>query len=84
MTKVFFFGRARDAAGCTELHCDVPATIETAGELRAWFAQRDPELGMVLAARDIRIAADRVVCPNDNTSIRGATEIAFMPPMSGG
>lgn len=84
MTRLLFFGRTRDAAGRGEMECEIPATIESVADLRAWLAARDPQLGAVLAARDIRVAADRCVCANENASIRGASEIAFMPPLSGG
>ena len=84
MTKLLFFGRARDAAGCGEMHCDLPAGVETVADLRSWLQRRDPELGAVLIARDIRVAADQAICVSESTSVRGATEIAFMPPMSGG
>lgn len=84
MTKLLFFGRARDAAGCSEMHCDLPADVETVGELRLWLQQSVPELGAVLMARDIRVAADQTICMSESASVRGATEIAFMPPMSGG
>jgi molybdopterin synthase sulfur carrier subunit len=84
MTKLLFFGRARDAAGCSEMHCDLPAGVETVAELRSWLQQRDPELGAVLMARDIRVAADQTICVNESAPVRDATEIAFMPPMSGG
>lgn len=84
MTKLLFFGRARDAAGCSEMNCELPANVETVAELRSWLQQRDPELGSVLMARDIRVAADHAICVSEATSVRGALEIAFMPPMSGG
>lgn len=84
MTKLLFFGRARDAAGCSEMICELPTSIETVAELRTWLHQRDPELGSVLMARDIRVAADHTICVSEATSVRGASEIAFMPPMSGG
>ncbi|ANP46011.1 MoaD/ThiS family protein [Candidatus Viadribacter manganicus] len=84
MTKLLFFGRTRDAAGCGEMDCEIPAAIESVADLRAWIASRDPALGAVLAARDIRVAADQCICVNEGASIRGASEIAFMPPLSGG
>ena len=40
-------------------------------------------LGEALAARGIHIVVDRVV-RTGNVSVRGAKEIAFMPPLSGG
>lgn len=84
MTKLFFFGRARDAAGRGEMTCDLPASVETVRDLRVWLVQCDPELGAVLLARDIRVVADHTICVNESASVRGASEIAFLPPMSGG
>jgi molybdopterin synthase sulfur carrier subunit len=84
MTKLLFFGRARDAAGCAEMTCDLPSGVETVQDLRSWLTQRDPELGAALMARDIRVAADRSICASESASVRGAAEIAFMPPLSGG
>ena len=84
MTRILFFGRTRDAAGCGEMDCEIPAAIESVADLRAWIASRDPALGAVIAARDIRVAADQCICVNEDASIRGASEIAFMPPLSGG
>lgn len=84
MTKLLFFGRTRDAAGCSEMSCDLPPDVGTVAELRCWLHRRDPELGSVLMARDIRVAADHTICVSEATSVRGASEIAFMPPMSGG
>ncbi len=64
--------------------CELPTNIETVADLRTWLHQRDPELGSVLMARDIRVAADHTICVSEAASVRGASEIAFMPPMSGG
>ena len=66
------------------MNCDLPANVETVAELRSWLYQRDPELGSVLMALDIRVAANHTICVSEATSVRGASEIAFMPPMSGG
>jgi molybdopterin synthase sulfur carrier subunit len=84
MTKLLFFGRAREAAGCGEMICDLPAAIDSVADLRNWLAARDPALGAAVAARDIRVAADRIICVSEGASVRGASEIAFMPPLSGG
>jgi len=66
------------------MDCEIPAAIESVADLRAWIASRDPALGAVIAARDIRVVADQCICINERASIRGASEIAFMPPLSGG
>ena len=84
MTKLLFFGRTRDASGCSEMDCELPGSVESVADLRTWLAAQDPDLGAALAARDIRVAADRSMCADERASIRGAAEIAFMPPLSGG
>lgn len=84
MTKLLFFGRMRDAAGCGEIDCDLPAGVESVADLRAWIATRDPALAAAIGARDIRVAADWRLCIGETASIRDAAEIAFMPPLSGG
>lgn len=84
MIRLLFFGRARDAAGCAEMTCELPDGVETVRDLRIWLARRDPDFGAILMARDIRVAADQIICVNEGASVRHASEIAFMPPMSGG
>jgi len=84
MTRILFFGRTRDAAGCGEMDCEIPTTVESVADLRAWIASSDPALGTVIAAKNIRVAADQCICAHEGASIRGASEIAFMPPLSGG
>jgi molybdopterin synthase sulfur carrier subunit len=63
---------------------DPPADIETVADLRAWLAKGDPVLGEVLQTPSIRAAVDQAICISDTESVRGAREVAFMPPLSGG
>lgn len=84
MTKLLFFGRLRDVAGCSELACDLPPDIATIADLRGWLARRDALLGDALQAPGVRVAVDRTLCNSDATPTLGANEIAFMSPMSGG
>lgn len=83
MTRILFFGRLRDVARESEREIDLPQHVATAADLRAWLAEKDAVLGEALAARGIHIVVDRVV-RTGNVSVRGAKEIAFMPPLSGG
>lgn len=83
MTRILFFGRLRDAAGASEMACELPASLRTVADVRAWIGARDPELGAVLGAPGVRIAVDQVFAADDAPA-SGAAEIAFMSPLSGG
>jgi molybdopterin converting factor small subunit len=54
------------------------------GELRAWLANDDADLGAALQAGGIHVVVDQVLRNGPAVSVRGAREIAFMPPLSGG
>ncbi len=83
MTKILFMGRVRDAAGAGLEEVDLPPGIETVGDLRAWLSARSPELGKALSPSSVRVAVDLEVVA-DAHPVRGAREIAFLPPFSGG
>lgn len=79
--RLLFFGPLRDKAGLAERFA--PSGDLTVGALIDWIATQDPELGAALKDPSVRVAVDRaVVMPG--TPIAGASEIAFMPPYSGG
>lgn len=84
MTRLLFFGRLRDVAGGGERVVHMPGDISTVADLRAWLASEDAELGAALQARGIHVVVDRTICTRDAECVRGAEEIAFMPPLSGG
>jgi molybdopterin synthase sulfur carrier subunit len=84
MTRVLFFGRLRDVAGCSELACDLPATVTTIAALRQWLAEHDPVLGEAIQAPGVRVALNQTFCISDAAPTLGAREIAFMSPLSGG
>ncbi|MBL8547836.1 MAG: MoaD/ThiS family protein [Hyphomonadaceae bacterium] len=84
MTRLLFFGRLRDVAGCSERLVDLPSNIGTVAELRAWIGEGDPNLGAALETRGVHVAVDQVICNRATEAVRGAGEIAFMPPLSGG
>lgn len=84
MTRLLFFGRLRDVAGSGERVVTLPAHIETVADLRAWLAAEDGELGAALDGRGIHVVVDQVICNRDTQSVSAATEVAFMPPLSGG
>jgi molybdopterin synthase sulfur carrier subunit len=84
MTRLLFFGRLRDIAGAAQLAETLPAEVATVADVRAWLARRDPILGEAIAAPGVRVAVNQALCLSDADVARGADEIAFMSPLSGG
>ena len=77
--RLTFFGRLREAVGAGEIDCLPPATIVDSESLREWISVDHP----ALADATVRIALDDVLITGP-TSIAGVSEVAFLPPVSGG
>jgi sulfur-carrier protein len=82
--KIRYFAWVRERVGKTDEDIEVPAAVATVGELMAWLAKRGEEYAYAFEnPKVIRAAIDRThVKPQ--ASIKGAGEIAFFPPMTGG
>jgi sulfur-carrier protein len=82
--KLLYFAWVRERVGKAEEEIDPPAGVTTVGELVSWLAQRDEQYAYAFErANVIRAAIDRRHVRSDST-IAGAREIAFFPPMTGG
>ena len=79
MARVLLFGPLRDLAGWRER--DLAAT--SLAELRRALGAEDPALGEALAAPGVQVALDQAIVRGD-AALTAATEVAFLPPMSGG
>ena len=79
MAKVLLFGRLRDVAGWRERQIESPFL----SALRARLAEDDPALGEALGGRGVQVALDQVIVRGD-APLNAGTEVAFLPPMSGG
>ncbi|MDP3489936.1 MAG: MoaD/ThiS family protein [Phenylobacterium sp.] len=81
MARVLLFGRLSDIAGWREktLH---PSPMRLS-DLRAQLAAEDAALGEALAAPGVQVALDQVLVRGDAT-LSTRSEVAFLPPMSGG
>lgn len=79
MARVLMFGRLADAAGWRERV--IEAT--TISALTALLTAEDPELGEALRAKGVQIALDQTVIRGD-APLAAASEVAYLPPMSGG
>ena len=82
--KVRYFAWVRERVGKAEEEIDPPADIATVGELVAWLAQRGEGYAYAFEnPKVVRSAIDKTHVPV-NARIKGASEIAFFPPMTGG
>ena len=77
MAKVLLFGPLRDLAGWRERDFDGVA------DLASLMAQLDPELAAALAGPGVQVAVDKAIVRGD-ALLGPRSEVAFLPPMSGG
>ncbi len=82
--KIRYFAWVRERIGKTDEDVELPTGIVTVGDLMAWLATRGEEYARAFEnPKVIRAAIDkRHVQPN--AAIKGAREVAFFPPMTGG
>ena len=77
MITVLYFASLRDAAGCDSEQMPLPASLEELyRELRARH-------GFALPRERLRVAVDGAFASWD-TPLRAGSEVAFLPPVSGG
>ena len=82
--KALYFAWVRERVGMDEEELDPRPTVETVGDLIAWLSERGEGYARAFAKpAAVRVALDRVHVRSD-TSIAGAKEVAFFPPMTGG
>ena len=79
MARVLLFGRLADVAGWRE------RTVEAdrLSAVRAALAAEDAALGEALGGRGVQAAVDQAIVRGD-APLGATTEVAFLPPMSGG
>jgi molybdopterin synthase sulfur carrier subunit len=74
---VLYFASLRDAAGCDSEELPLPAS------LRALYDQLRARHGFALPAERLRVAVDGAFASWD-APLRAGSEVAFIPPVSGG
>jgi len=79
MARVLLFGRLSDVAGWRERDLESP----TLSALRAQLSHEDAGLAEALAAPGVQVALDQVLMRGD-AALQPRSEVAFLPPMSGG
>jgi len=82
--KIVYFAWLRERLDKTEEDVNLPASVETIGDVMQWLKSRGEEYELAFDnPKVIRAAIDKThVRPE--TKIAGASEIAFFPPMTGG
>ena len=82
--KAVYFAWVRERIGKSEEEIAPPAEVANVGDLIAWLSRRGEEYAYAFEkAAIIRAAIDRVHVKHE-APIKGAREIAFFPPMTGG
>jgi sulfur-carrier protein len=82
--KLRYFAWVRERIGKPEETVEVPPGIATVAELMTWLGSRGEEYAHAFRnAKVIRAAIDQKHVRAD-AAIKGAGEIAFFPPMTGG
>ncbi len=81
---ILYFASLRETLGREAESLEVPVTVTTAGELRAWLSLRDASFGQALAGnRALRMAINKRLAQPESALVEGA-EVAFFPPVTGG
>jgi sulfur-carrier protein len=82
--KVKYFAWVRERVGLAEETVEPPADVRTVNDLIGWLSSRGESYAYAFEKpKVIRAAIDRMHV-NQDTTIAGAREIAFFPPMTGG
>ncbi|HRF09955.1 MAG TPA: molybdopterin converting factor subunit 1 [Xanthobacteraceae bacterium] len=82
--KVIYFAWLRERLDKTEEELELPASVETIGDIMEWLKTRGEEYAHAFDnPKVIRAAIDKTHVRAD-AKIAGASEIAFFPPMTGG
>ena len=83
-TEILYFAWVREKIGTGAETVDLPAGLETVGDLVAWLAERSPAHAEAFAdpAR-LRAAIDQTFVPLD-APLGRPREIAIFPPVTGG
>jgi len=82
--KLLYFAWVRERIGKPQEDVELPAGIATVGDLIGWLSKRGDEYAHAFQNPKIVRAAIDHAHVRPETSIAGAREIAFFPPMTGG
>ena len=82
--RLLYFAWVKEKTGIGAEDIDIPARVITIADLIFWLKTRGPEFENAFASPQVvRAAIDQCHVRHD-APIRGAREIAFFPPVTGG
>jgi molybdopterin synthase sulfur carrier subunit len=82
--RLYYFAWVREQIGIDQEQIELPESVKTITDLIGWLKSRGPEFEIAFERADVISAAvDQAHVPHE-TQIRGASEIAFFPPVTGG
>ena len=79
MARVLLFGPLRDLAGWRDREVEAASLAE----LRSFLTREDADLGAALSGPGVQVAVDQAVVRGE-AALTARSEVAFLPPMSGG
>jgi molybdopterin synthase sulfur carrier subunit len=82
--RLLYFAWVRERIGCTEETVTLPERVGTVAELIAWLKTRGPEYAHAFERGEFVRAAINQTHVKHSASLKGAREIAFFPPVTGG
>lgn len=82
--RVLYFASLREALGCAGETVELPASVATAGELRAWLRERGGVWAEQLGeGQALRMSVAQAMA-GSATPLSDGAEVAFFPPVTGG
>ena len=82
--RILYFAWVRQRTGIGEEELDPPAGVDTVADLMEWLKTRHEGYGAAFGdSRAIRAAVDQEHVALDHP-LKGAREVAFFPPVTGG
>lgn len=82
--KLKYFAWVRERIGFGEEEADLPTGVENVSDTIEWLKKRGEGFARAFEKPEIiRAAVDQVHASHD-TPVKGAREIAFFPPVTGG
>jgi sulfur-carrier protein len=82
--RLLYFAWVRERVGKGEEVVELPPGVATVADLMTWLASRGEEYAYAFENPKIIRAAIDHAHVKATTSVAGATEVAFFPPMTGG
>ena len=81
--KLVYFSWVKDRIGMAEEEVELPENVKTVADLLAWMPGRGSNFADALAdPAIIRVAVDQEYAQGER-DVRGASEIALFPPVTG-